>query len=260
MPPHAADPVHAPARVERVHALVHELKGLLDGSSRCLGLALQSIAAVEVASDELRVAHLQLETVQCALDRMGDLVHAAMIGPDASIGSALATQGRAVTVAEAVRHAAEVLRPFAAEHRQEIRVRLEAGLEAIPAGPLYVVFLNGLRNAVESASLAKAPGHVTISARLLEDPVRPSLLIEIEDQGPGLPGSVPPARLFEPGVTTKPKGSGLGLALSRQIVLDLGGTVDLMDGFGPEERPGAILRVWCPLPHPEPRGALGRGG
>ncbi|MCC6283699.1 MAG: HAMP domain-containing histidine kinase [Phycisphaerales bacterium] len=260
MPPHSADPAHAPARVERVHALVHELRGLLDGSSRCLGLALQSIASVGSASEELRSAHGQLETVQSALDRMGDLVHAAMIGPDASIGSALATQGRAVTVCEALRHAAEVLRPLAAEHRQEIRVRLEPGLEAIPAGPLYAVFLNGLRNAVESSASTKSPGQVTVSARLLDDPARPSLLIEIEDQGAGLPSGLPPSRLFEPGVTTKPRGSGLGLALARQIVVDLGGTVDLLDGFGPEARPGAIFRVWCPLPHPEPRSALGRGG
>ncbi len=40
----------------------------------------------------------------------------------------------------------------------------------------------------------------------------------------------------------------------------IGGTIDLMDGFGPEERPGAIFRVWCPLPHPEPRKPVGRGG
>ena len=63
----------------------------------------------------------------------------------------------------------------------------------------------------------------------------------VEDDGAGI---APEARahLFVPYYTTKPGGSGIGLALARQIVLGHGGTI------GAEERPsgGTLLRVVLP--------------
>jgi signal transduction histidine kinase len=52
------------------------------------------------------------------------------------------------------------------------------------------------------------------------------LIAEIDDSGPGL-GSRNPEELFQPFATTKAKGTGLGLPISRQIVERLGGTLDL---------------------------------
>jgi two-component system, NtrC family, nitrogen regulation sensor histidine kinase NtrY len=48
--------------------------------------------------------------------------------------------------------------------------------------------------------------------------------IRIEDDGPGLPST---ANLFVPFFTTKPQGSGIGLALSRQIAEGHGGSLVL---------------------------------
>ena len=47
-------------------------------------------------------------------------------------------------------------------------------------------------------------------------------LISVRDQGPGVSDEVL-ARLFEPFVTTKERGTGLGLAVSRRIVLEHSG-------------------------------------
>ncbi|MDE3199246.1 MAG: HAMP domain-containing protein [Acidobacteriota bacterium] len=77
------------------------------------------------------------------------------------------------------------------------------------------VFLNLVGNAVEAMP---AGGKIDISAHHANNGV----LVSIEDTGPGIPASVK-RRLFQPFETAGKNGLGLGLALSRQTVLDHGG-------------------------------------
>jgi signal transduction histidine kinase len=65
--------------------------------------------------------------------------------------------------------------------------------------------------------------------------------LEVTDHGPGVPPDLRD-RIFDPFVTTKQDGVGLGLALTRRIVEDHGGTIGL-DSSGP----GATF--WIELPH-----------
>lgn len=53
---------------------------------------------------------------------------------------------------------------------------------------------------------------------------------EVHDNGPGLPPEIQ-ARLFTPSLSGRPGGSGLGLALSRQLALHLGGTLQLRESI-----------------------------
>jgi signal transduction histidine kinase len=99
---------------------------------------------------------------------------------------------------------------------------------------LRQVFVNLLGNAVDAASPS---GEVRVRAAR-EDGV---VAVAVEDTGPG----VDPAtlrRLFEPLITTKDKGIGLGLALVKRIVERHGGTV------GYEPRPGGGARFTVRLP------------
>ena len=66
--------------------------------------------------------------------------------------------------------------------------------------------------------------------------------LTVTDHGAGL-GSRDPERLFEPFYTTKEKGSGLGLALSRRIVEEMGGTLTLAECL---EWRGAVASVRLP--------------
>jgi signal transduction histidine kinase len=122
------------------------------------------------------------------------------------------------------------------EHR--LKVALIAGPElTISADPdqLEHVLINLVRNAVDAASETK--GQVSCSWRN----AGPHVEVCVEDDGPGLSNT---ANLFVPFFTTKPTGSGIGLALSRQIAEAHGGTLTLENRSG---QPGCIARLLLPL-------------
>ena len=103
---------------------------------------------------------------------------------------------------------------------------------------LTQVFLNLLINAVQAIPDGD-PGRIRVRAHQVGDHVEAS----VEDNGGGIPEELQ-ARIFEPLFTTKPegKGTGLGLHLSRQIVLEHGGRLEF------ESRPGegTTFRVLLP--------------
>jgi signal transduction histidine kinase len=117
-----------------------------------------------------------------------------------------------------------------------VPVRIDGGPDvAVRADPdqLEQLVINLLRNAADAA--LETGGGVCLGWEARGDGVE----LWVEDDGPGLPAS---ANLFVPFFTTKPSGSGIGLALSRQIAEAHGGSLTLAN------RPGrsgceAILRL-----------------
>jgi two-component system sensor histidine kinase HydH len=90
------------------------------------------------------------------------------------------------------------------------------------------VLHNLLRNAVEACE-TQGGGKVTVRVECRDG----DSVLEIEDDGPGLPD--PKAPIFEPFFTTKSNGTGLGLTLVHRIVTDHGGTISC------DSRPGRTL-------------------
>lgn len=105
------------------------------------------------------------------------------------------------------------------------------------ASKLRQVFVNLVDNAVHAVGEA---GSVRLRARLAGELVE----VEVQDSGPGLDPAVR-ARLFEPLITTKVKGIGLGLPLVRRIVEQHGGTVV----YAPPPEGGARFVVRLPVGH-----------
>ena len=115
---------------------------------------------------------------------------------------------------------------------------------------LIQIFLNLVKNAAEALertpkpeirfSTAFRPG-IRISVQGVAQRISLPLEIVIEDNGPGVPPELMPI-LFDPFVTTKSNGSGLGLALVAKIVGDHGGVIDS------DSRPGRTrFRVLLPV-------------
>ena len=100
---------------------------------------------------------------------------------------------------------------------------------------LVQVFLNLVKNAAESIGEGAIDGEIQVSTAfrpgvrlsLPGTKTRVSLPLEfcVRDNGPGVPEDLMP-HLFDPFVSTKPSGSGLGLALVSKIVGDHGGIVE----------------------------------
>lgn len=100
-----------------------------------------------------------------------------------------------------------------------IEVRSDAGLEAlVDEDQLEQALINLVKNALESQG--ESGGEVVVTARSSDE----GLAITVTDSGPGIAN---PDNLFVPFFTTKPGGSGVGLALSRQIIEGHGGTLRL---------------------------------
>jgi len=99
-------------------------------------------------------------------------------------------------------------------------------LGLVDAGQIRQCLINLVRNASEAVA-AKGGGTVTLRTRRDGDRVA----IEVEDDGIGIAPDVLP-RLFDPFFSTKDSGSGLGLALTQQIVRDHGGDLGVTSTLG----------------------------
>jgi two-component system, NtrC family, sensor kinase len=84
---------------------------------------------------------------------------------------------------------------------------------------------------------------VVLSARPLARGKETGIEFAVRDSGRGIPADARP-HVFDPFFTTKPvgQGTGLGLSLARQIVLDHGGRIEL-DSI---EGAGTTALVWLP--------------
>jgi two-component system nitrogen regulation sensor histidine kinase GlnL len=100
---------------------------------------------------------------------------------------------------------------------------------------LIQVFLNLVKNAAEAIGESASDGEIVLSTAfrpgvrlsLPGSKSRVSLPLEfcVKDNGPGVPEDLL-LHLFDPFVTTKPSGSGLGLALAAKIIGDHGGIIE----------------------------------
>src|SRR5207244_10297605 len=120
---------------------------------------------------------------------------------------------------------------------------LSAGLPQVFADghQLQQVLLNLIINA-EQAMLS-AHGRGVLVVRTWHDAEQESVILEINDDGPGVPDEVQP-KIFDPFFTTKEvgKGTGLGLTVAYAIVQEHGGRIRL------ESRPNAGASFYVELP------------
>jgi two-component system sensor kinase FixL len=132
------------------------------------------------------------------------------------------TERRIESLSRVVNEASALAMIGAGEHGIEMQVRLERSVDQVLVDRIQIqqVILNLVRNAIEA--MAESPvRRIRITSRGVDGG---QVEVMIEDSGPGLPAVVAES-LFQPFVSTKSEGMGLGLSICHTIIHGHGGHI-----------------------------------
>lgn len=117
----------------------------------------------------------------------------------------------------------ELLVPEAARAGIELRANLPEETLHVSGDrdKLQQVVINVIRNAMEA--LEGTGGHILVSLAWAEEGM---LILRVADDGPGIPEDIL-SRIFEPFFSTKPMGTGLGMAICHSLVQQHGGAIQI---------------------------------
>jgi signal transduction histidine kinase/CheY-like chemotaxis protein len=167
----------------------------------------------------------------------------------------------------------QVVRETLALRSYEQRVNNITTIEALAAGlpqafadphQIQQVLLNLVINAEQA--MITSSGHGTLVVRTWHDLDRDAVVLEVTDDGPGVPEDVQP-RIFDPFFTTKDvgKGTGLGLTVAYAIVQEHGGRITISSDAGrgasfAVELPVGAGALKAPLPRTADTGTVAVAG
>lgn len=159
-----------------------------------------------------------LQSVRAAVDRLNVLLsHLLYFSRNET------TDRSSVNLNEIVKETFELIAAQAAQQNVVLDLRLDPQLPSLMGSPsaLRQVVLNLATNALQAM-----PNSGCLTCRTRYQSLHRAVILEISDTGAGINPTVR-SRLFEPFFTTRQTGTGLGLALCREIVLKHGGRIDL---------------------------------
>lgn len=207
--------------------LAHELRNPLTAIRTLVEVARERSPTAQLDGRDLEVVDEELTRLDATLQSFLDYARPPKL------------ERREIDLRDVVRRTVQLVSPRADQQAVKLNVTLPAEPLSINADAeqLRQVLLNLLLNALDALG---SGGQVAISAR--KDAAAGDLVLEVADNGPGIPESIR-STLFDPFVSSKPSGTGLGLTICRRIVENHGGTITAnkaLDG-------GAVFTIRLPL-------------
>lgn len=207
--------------------VVHDLGNPLAGLSMQAQLVMRRLSrGTTVSSESIRQP---IEQILSTVRRLDSLVKEFM-----EFARDQRLKLSAITLPHLLQDIINLWQPVAAARNITITLHADSA-EEIEADEMQLrrVFDNLVKNAIEA--IDSGPGVIRVSVLPKSAQVR----ISVQDDGPGFPSSIQGFRLFE---TTKPEGTGLGLAVARQIVMAHGGEI----AFAPVSPHGTVFHIDLP--------------
>jgi len=210
--------------------LAHELRNPLTAIRTLVEAARTGGPAAQLDGRDLEVVDEELTRLDSTLQSFLDYARPPKL------------QRRAIDLRDVVDRTALLVKPRAEQQSVRLHVAEPATPVRVNADPeqLRQVVLNLLLNALDALG---SGGQIEVAAE--EHTAQKKVTLTIADNGPGITASIRD-KLFEPFVSSKASGTGLGLTICRRIVENHGGTITV------ENRPtgGAIFTIQLPAEAP----------
>lgn len=207
-----------------------------------LGVIRASAAMVQERFDSHEDPHRALGFICDEIDRLEGLISGLL-----TFARPTEIETQAVVFDKLVERAIALARPEASAREIALETTLAPGLPQIEGDPdlLCQVIYNLVLNAIQ---ILEDGGRIVVSVAGSADPAfrTRGVRIDVRDDGPGVPVELA-EQIFEPFVTTRPSGTGLGLPMALRLIEAHGGKLALVPGagLGPGGR-GACFRIEIP--------------
>ncbi len=190
-------------------SLAHEIRNPLSSMRTITSLMLEECGESRQMQNDLRVILGEIDRLSLTTLRLLDYSRPA------------SEDHKSVNAGVVIDRLLQILSQLARQHNVELRTQLEMRPVRVMASDaiLSEILFNLIRNAIEAVR-EQSPALVEILTELDGD----FLLIRIADNGPGVADAVRDS-LFQPFVTSKPDGTGLGLYVVAERVRELQGTI-----------------------------------
>ena len=247
---------------EAAAKLTHELANLLDGSLRCLGLAMRSIdkscqaeqgeekekgCGVEerseheyrLSSESVDAVIKKLRTADGAMRQMAMLIHQWMKTPRSQRdGLEWIVPGEGVLggvkkeecLGDAIQLLDDMHREGLEHEGVELRVEVSEKVKERAAGPMMQIVENLLQNSIDAVMDKKEKGGANLSIEVVCDLEGEDVVVKVRDSGGGFSQEVKDEEgEVKFGVTSKQEGNGIGLTLCRDVAASLGGGMEVKE-------------------------------
>ncbi len=195
-------------------SIAHEINNPLQSVSNCLHLASRKELSSQVRRDYLEMAQNEMDRLMVTVQRMLDYYRPGGL------------DRKPVDLNELVQKVITLVARQLEEHKVRVYTRFSTRMFPVLAvgDQIQQVLLNLVLNAMEAMPEG---GKLYFETAVRKNNAE----VIVEDTGPGIPDAQR-AHIFEPFVSTKEGGTGLGLAVSYGIVSAHGGSLELAEGRG----------------------------
>ncbi len=218
-------------RADRLAALGELTAGVAHEVRNPLGIIRASVQLMEDSECNRERVSGAAQVIKQEIDRLDRVIKALL-----DFGRPAAPTMRPVAVAQVLEDVALFSHTFATRARVDVIERYQADVPEVMADPeqLKQVFVNLISNAVQAM-----PGGGTLSIETGSE--NGFVFIRFTDTGAGIPADVLP-KVFDPFVSTRDDGTGLGLTIVHRIVDDHDGHMEVTS----EQGTGTAFTVWLP--------------